>query len=192
MVAPDFFVLLNQPRRPWLDPERLKQEYQRLTFAHHPDRIEAADDPSEFADLTGAYRVLSNPKSRLQHLLNSEASAPQTSEIPSGVAGLFMSTAELVRQIDQLLQRRDGAVSALAKSMLRSELVAIQTRAEVALKELEGLYEMALTDLKQLDERWTNDRQRVVPELARLSQQFGYLERWIGQLREKQFQLANE
>ncbi len=190
-MHPDYFATLNQPRRPWLDLELLKKNYQRLTFEQHPDRTDG-DTQSDFAEITEAYRVLGNPKLRLQHLLSLEASVPQLSEVPSEIADVFMNTASLVRQLDQFVQRRDAAGTALAKSMLRTEGGTIQKQVGLALDNLNGLYEIALTELKRLDELWMNDRTGAAPELAKLAQRFGYLERWIGQLREKQFQLANE
>ena len=188
----DYFAVLRQPRRPWLDPDQLKQDYQRLTFERHPDRADGVDDGSDFAEITEAYRVLSNPKLRLQHLLSLEAPVSQTPEVPSEMADLFMNTAALANEIDRLLQRRDATASALAKSMLQNEIAAIQQRAEAALTKLNQLYGDALADLQQLDARWIKDRPQTVPELNTLAQRFGYLDRWIGQLREKQFQLCNE
>ena len=188
----DYFAVLQQPRRPWLDPEQLKREYQRLTFERHPDRADAPSQGLNFAEVNQAYRVLSNPKMRLEHLLSLEASVSQTSEVPAEIADAFMDTASLVNQIDELLQRRQAAASVLAKSILRNEVSAMQQRATVTLNSLDKLHADALHTLQQLDERWISDRARTVPELGRLAQRFGYLDRWIGQLREKQFQLASE
>ena len=54
----DYFALLGEARRAWLDPEKLKEKYFAL------NRATAAD-----AELNEAYRVLSDPKLRLHHLL---------------------------------------------------------------------------------------------------------------------------
>jgi hypothetical protein len=54
----DYFALFGEARRAWLDPEKLKEKYFAL------NRATAAD-----ADLNEAYRVLSDPKLRLHHLL---------------------------------------------------------------------------------------------------------------------------
>ena len=108
-MAPDYFATLNQPRRPWLDSDELKRAYQRLTFERHPDRPRAADEGADFGHITEAYRVLSNPKLRLQHLLGENAPVSKMSEVPAEIADVFMNTASLVRQIDQLLLRRQAA-----------------------------------------------------------------------------------
>jgi hypothetical protein len=38
----DAFALLNEPRRPWLEAEALKQKFLALSSAVHPDRVSAA------------------------------------------------------------------------------------------------------------------------------------------------------
>ena len=191
-MVSDYFAVLRQPRRPWIDPEQLKQAYQQLTFDRHPDRIEGAEPGPEFAEITEAYRVLSNPKLRLQHLLGLEGIKSESSKIPAEIAELFMNTASLVSQIDQVLQRRDAATTALSKSMLRPEILALQQRASDALNDLNQLYAESLENLQRLNEPWVNDSGQTASELDNFAQRFGYLDKWIGQLREKQFQLANE
>ncbi|MEY2440093.1 MAG: DnaJ domain, partial [Verrucomicrobiota bacterium] len=52
----DHFAALRQIRRPWLDPEKLKEEYHQLTLAEHPDRGDRrADASGEFAAVNEAY-----------------------------------------------------------------------------------------------------------------------------------------
>jgi curved DNA-binding protein CbpA len=191
-MQPDFFALLNQPRRPWLDLDRLKQEYQRLTFEQHPDRTDGVSERRDFAEITEAYRVLSSPKLRLQHLLSLQGEGTQTSELPGEMADIFMEIATLVNDTDRSLQRRHAASSALAKSMLRSELTVLQHRLDAALLKLNQRHADLVADLNQIDQQWAHDRAAVSPELAKLSQRFGFLDRWIAQLREKQFQLSTE
>ena len=36
----DYFALLDEPRRPWLDPEELKAKFHALTATVHPDRVQ--------------------------------------------------------------------------------------------------------------------------------------------------------
>jgi hypothetical protein len=38
----DCFALLNEPRRPWLDSEALKQRFVSLSAELHPDRTHSA------------------------------------------------------------------------------------------------------------------------------------------------------
>jgi curved DNA-binding protein CbpA len=195
----DYFAVLRQPRRPWLDPQKLKEEYQRLTLEYHPDAkvgrsTPPGRDPSPptFAEVNEAYRVLSNPKSRLQHLLSLETSTPaDTITVPEELMEPFMLTFSLMRDADKLLQKLHAATTALSKSLLRSEVAALQGRSKQLLKKLQNSYDLAIEKLRQLDEVWTLNKAEAIEQLAILSRRFAYLERWLEQLREKQFQLAN-
>ena len=41
---PDYFALLNEPRRPWLDADLLKQKFLALASDLHPDRVHNASE----------------------------------------------------------------------------------------------------------------------------------------------------
>jgi hypothetical protein len=40
----DYFALLQTPRRPWVDAEKLKENFQLLSARVHPDRLHGADE----------------------------------------------------------------------------------------------------------------------------------------------------
>ncbi len=95
----DYFALLDEARRPWLDPERLKEKY----FARN--RAAPAD-----AELNEAFRVLSDPKLRLQHLLTLEgAQLTAGRPVPPSVAELFWNTGTVLREVDRLLLKKRGS-----------------------------------------------------------------------------------
>src|SRR3954470_3279450 len=100
----DHFATLGQRRRPWLDPEELKQAFHRLTAEQHPDK---AGEGSAFADVNAAYTVLRDPVLRLRHLLELDcADAPSDSgAIPEKLADTFMRVATLRRAIDSFVQQ---------------------------------------------------------------------------------------
>jgi curved DNA-binding protein CbpA len=195
----DYFAVLRFSRRPWLDPEKLKEEYQRLTLEYHPDTkvgrsAPPGRDPSPptFAEVNEAYRVLSNPKLRLQHLLSLETSTQaDTITVPEELMEPFMLTFSLTRDADKLLQKLRAATAALSKSLLRSEVAALQERSNQLLKDLQNSYDLAIEKLRQLDEVWTSNKTEAIEQLGILSRRFAYLERWLEQLRERQFQLSN-
>ena len=78
---PDYFALLNESRRPWLNADLLKQKFLALASDLHPDRIHNASDADKseatkrYAELNAAYNCLLEPKSRLLHLLELESGA---------------------------------------------------------------------------------------------------------------------
>ena len=70
----DCFALLDEPRRPWLDPDLLKRKFVALSATEHPDRAHSGTAQEKqvaqehFAELTVAYNRLKEPKERLKPL----------------------------------------------------------------------------------------------------------------------------
>ena len=197
----DYFALLQQPRRPWLDPELLKQKYHELARTGQYDRKALAVGPSDSGDETApalatlneAYNVLSNPRLRLRHLLELEgdAASSETNELTSSLADLFLEVAALIRDIDVVLAQRKRSTTALTRSFGQSETATVNNRANRLLETLNQLYETATQDLRRADKLWVLDRTKASLELRGLIQRYSYLDRWLDQLREKQFQLSN-
>ena len=188
----DYFALLQQPRRPWLDAEQLKQKYHQLAAEAHPDRqsIDSKNPNTDFARLNDAYRVLLDPKLRLHHLLSLEGMSLADEAVPDELGNLFVQTGTLIHEIDRLLKETKEANSALRKSLLQSEILEKQRRAKDLLDKLNKLYQGALQELQMLDRAWPNDRQRITPALRDLYQRLAYLTRWVAQIEERQFQLS--
>jgi curved DNA-binding protein CbpA len=187
----DYFVLLQAPRRPWLDPDELKQKHQQLTLAAHPDRPNSDRVVMDFAAINEAYRVLSDPKQRLQHFLRLEGHDSQaTQSLPDELLELFGKIGSLVQEIDSLLEKVRTTDSALGKSLLQPNILKARERAGELVDELERLYENALEYLRKLDKSWEERPLDVLDELKSLLNRFAYLGRWIEQLHERQFQLS--
>jgi curved DNA-binding protein CbpA len=187
----DYFALLQQPRRPWLDSKQLKQKHQQLTLEAHPDRQGSNRPALNFAAINEAYRVLSDPKLRSQHLLSLEDHDPvATQSIPPELTELFTKTGTAIQEVDRLVEKLRGTNSVLSKSLLRSEVLNAQKRSNELLDELQNLFANTLDALKQLDATWEDGREHATEDLAKLYHRFSYLGRWIDQLRERQFQLS--
>ena len=128
----DYFALLGEARRAWLDPEKLKEKYFAL------NRATAAD-----AELNEAYRVLSDPKLRLHHLLTLDgAELTASRQVPPSVAELFWNTGTLLREVEQWLLRSAEATSTLVPRL--AEFGADEARREVG--KAGGATERALRD----------------------------------------------
>src|SRR5438445_2111306 len=99
----DYFALLDEPRRPWLDPEVLKARFLALTAEVHPDRVHGATETEKrtanqrYADLNAAYNCLREPKERLLHLLELERGKKpeEVQKIPAGMMDLFAEIGQL-------------------------------------------------------------------------------------------------
>src|SRR5260370_11679321 len=117
----DCFVLLQQPRRPWLDPDALKQKFLSFSANNHPDRVHAASEMEKsgaqqrYAELNAAYQRLRDPKERLQHLLELELGAKpqQVKRIPPELMDVSMEVARLCRQADAFIGEKNRTTSPL-------------------------------------------------------------------------------
>ena len=183
----DYFALLQQPRHPWLDLDQLKRRYQELTLAQHPDSTGGRESSADFSLVNEAYRVLADPKLRLQYLLRLSGIDPNADQaIPQELLDLFNRLGGFVQATDELLQRVNSTQNALARSLLRPEIAAQGEEAEELLEKTRQLYNEALTDARSLNETWA----QAPRQLAQLFRRLAYLTRWIQQLEERQFQLS--
>ncbi|MGH8165519.1 MAG: hypothetical protein ACREP1_14415, partial [Rhodanobacteraceae bacterium] len=147
----DHFALLGEARRPWLDPEELKEKYHALSRNAPPG-----------AELNEAFRVLSDPKLRLQHLLKLEgADLTAGRPVPAAVAELFWNAGSLLREIERWLLRQSAATSTLARALLQPERGKLESRLSALEEELRGCYDVetaklraAPNELSQLVERY--------------------------------------
>ena len=185
----DCFSLLQQPRRPWLNAEQLKEKYIQLTISMHPDRqAPQPENPApDFANINNAFRVLVDPKARLQHLLKLEGIAASADTVPDALANVFLETGTLIQEIDLLLSRTTA--NTLSKALRQPEILETRKLAADLLDKLQAIYHNALEELQKLDQLWTSTHQ-IAPELSALSAKLAYLTRWIAQLEERQFQLS--
>lgn len=188
----DYFALLGEPRRPWLDPERIKETFHRLSRERHPDQAGGAQDA--FADLNLAQETLRDPKLRLRHLLELEHPAIRPSgpaTVPATLADDFAPIHELLQRIDAYLPRKAAASGALARALLAREETALRIGARDRLAGLDAKIASALTDLRSLDAGWEPNHHATAARLLDLYGRFAYLSRWAGQLRERLFHLES-
>lgn len=191
----DYFALLGEPRRPWLDAERVKETFHRLSREQHPDQQNAAAS-GDFAELNAAQATLRDPKARLRHLLALEyphVAVSGPASVPAALSELLFPTHALLQKIDAFLARQAAASGALARALLAGEQFALREEAETRLGELEALHATLLAELQTFDaERWAIVPRPPDAETALLGfyHGFAYLARWIEQFRERLFRLS--
>jgi len=190
----DEFAILQQPRRPWLDPEALKERFHRLTAEHHPD-VAGTEGEGDFASLNSAYSALREPASRLRRLLELEApeklKAPQ--QIPNAFADLFMKIARFRQGLDAFHQKSSAASSALARALISEERFEWADKGGAIRAELESAHEAAVADLVAADAAWheTPRPADLLDRLAGLQHRFAYLTKWRAQMTEALFQFES-
>ena len=119
----DFFALLHEPRRPGLDASRLRDKFLALASECHPDRVhnasaaEKAAANRHYAELNAAVQCLTDPKTRLLHLLELERGSrpPEIQTIPPALADWFVGIAAICREADAFLLEREKVTSPLLK-----------------------------------------------------------------------------
>ena len=191
----DYFALLDQPRRPWLDPEAVKQAFHRRTLRAHPDTHAATAQPTsaeaEFARLNDAHQTLQDPKLRLQHLLALEGHVlgSRFDVVPEEIADLFPQIAETTRAAARAIEKATSASSALTRSLLAGELMQVRSRIDVLLERLNALHESADAALQQISATFAEGDGAALSALQRLYVRYSFLRRWIAQLEEHRTRL---
>ena len=189
----DYFALLDEPRRPWLDEERVKETFHRLSRERHPDQVATATADG-FAELNAAQAALRDPKSRLRHLLALEyphvaVSGPAI--VPPALADLLFPVHTLLQRIDAFLARQAAASGALARALLSGEQFTLREEAENQLADLEKLHATLLAGLQDFDATsWHQRPPGAEATLLGFYHGFAYLSRWIEQFRERMYQLS--
>jgi curved DNA-binding protein CbpA len=202
VTAPDYFALLDEPRRPWLDTDSLKQKFLARSANLHPDKIPSANESEKsmaskkFAELNAAYNCLAAPKTRLLHLLEMELGAKpkDIQQIPGGLADLFAEVAMVCRNADQFLEEKSRAASPLLQVAFFERGQEWIEKLNALQKKLRDFSERLLAELKLLDEKWMagdpKTRGDLLNELEKLYRLFSYFNRWNGQIQERIVRLS--
>jgi len=201
----DFFALLDEPRRPWLEPDLLKAKFLARSAQVHPDRIHGAGETEkaaasrQYAELNTAYNCLRDPKERLGHLLQLELGVrpKDLQQMPDELAETFLEVAQLCRQADAFLAEKARVTSSLLQ-------VQLFERGQEWAEKLTGLQltlvnrrEVLTGQVKNLDAQWETARAGGAPyrqalgQLEELYRLLSFFTRWIAQLQERLFRLAN-
>ena len=184
----DHFALFDEPRRPWLDPEELKQKFHALTVVHHPDLV--VEDSVDFTAVNAAYQNLCDPVKRLRHLLELEASAldPQPMTPSPETTELFMQFAPLQQTLAGFLSRHAKAASPVAQALLCEEKFALLAEIESVMEALQARQTRLYDQVRAIDAGWPVHRPFDV--LRTLQHDLAYLQKWSDQFRAAAAQLA--
>jgi curved DNA-binding protein CbpA len=198
----DYFALLNEPRRPWLEPDLLKQKFLALSANLHPDKIHSASEndklaaTKKFTEFNAGYNCLVEPKLRLLHLLELELGAKpkDIQTIPAALADLFAEVANSCRSADGFLAEKTKATSPLVQVQLFERGHDWVEKLNILQRKLNELRDKLTVELKSLDAQWISadatSRKEILPELEELYRLFGYFNRWNSQIQDRVVQLS--
>jgi len=191
----DYFELLNEPRRPWLDADSLKRKFLAHSASLHPDKVhtggegERAAAAKKFAELNAAHQCLADPKTRLMHLVELETGARpnELQQIPNHLADVFAEVGTLCQGVDAFLAQTSASPLIQAQRFERGQEWIERLN---QLKNKLGDLRRQLEDgLKSLDGVWTRSdkpaRRRLLPAVEECYRLFGYFNRWNSQIQER-------
>jgi len=197
----DYFILLNEPRRPWLDPEVLKEKFLALSATVHPDRVhnlgdaERAAAQERYTGLNAAYNCLREPKDRLKHLLELELGAlpKDIQRIPSELMDLSLEVGKACREADAFLAEKVKVTSPLLQVSFFERGQAFVETLQQLQRRVNTLNERLGEDLKRIDTEWESraeTRKSLLPHIEELHRLFSYFARWNGQIQERIVRLS--
>jgi DnaJ-domain-containing protein 1 len=195
----DYFALLEEPRRPWIDAELLKEKFLSRSSQVHPDRVHGAPESdrknadTRYAELNAAFNCLREPKDRVRHLFELELGRrpADIENIPAALMDFAFEIGRACKMADTLLAEKAKVTSAILKVQFFERgqasvdgLNALQRR----INEQRGLL---LDELKAMNPEWESaTREKPLKRLEEIYRLLGYFARWSEQLQERVVQLS--
>ena len=197
----DFFALLNEPRRPWLEPEPLKDKFLALSATIHPDRVhnlgadERATAQERYTELNAAYNCLREPRDRLRHLLELELGTlpKDIQRIPSDLMNLSMEVGAACREADALVTQKAKATSPLLQVSFFERSLDFVDKLQALHQRVNSLNERLVEELKQIGASWPPSAEKRAAQLQRLEEIYrllSYFARWNAQVQERIVRLS--
>jgi hypothetical protein len=200
----DYFTLLDEPRRPWLEETVLKQKFLDLSARLHPDRthhlseVDRRSTQDRYVELNAGYNCLREPRDRLRHLLELErGSLPREIQpTPPEMMDLFMEIGGVLREADALLGEKVRITSPLLKVQFLERTHETVEKLLALQQTIRNRREHVLSQVKQADLAWVahsspaSGRTELLQRLEGFYRLFSYLDRWMGQTQERIVQLS--
>lgn len=144
-----------------------------------------------------AHQILSSHKTRLAHLLElTTGSRPrEITTIDDEEAEQFMSFNTIMRRVDNHLQAKEAAGTAMERALLQSEgleqVDSLQTFQLQLNQQIGGIE----TQIQELDEHWLAQRQQqkeppLMASLEHLYRRISHLTKWHAQIQDRLSKLA--
>ena len=195
----DNFLLLGEPRRPWLDAETLKEKFLTLSTTVHPDRVhnlsamERENAQQRYTELNAAYNCLREPRLRLRHLLELELGTKPSdlTQVPEDLMALFFEIGKTFREVDAFLAEKAGASSPLIKVQLFERGMDWTETLGKLQQQVNARRDGLVDALKASDTTWSSPtKPAALARLENLYRLFSYYDRWLAQLQERSAQLS--
>lgn len=194
----DHFVLLNEPRRPWLEAEALKEKFLALSTEVHPDRVHQASEAEKLAanrrytDLNAAYNCLREPRDRLRHLLELELGKKPSdlTNVPNDLMDLFFTVGKSLREADAFLAEKGRASSPLLQVQFFERGQEWVEKLSDVRQSIAARRDPLVNELKTLDASWSNMAAKPLERLLEIWRLLSFYERWLAQIQERVVQIS--
>lgn len=193
----DYFALLNEPRRPWIDTDLLKQKFLALSAAVHPDRVhnapiaEREQADRRYAELNTAYQCLKEPRDRLAHLLELESGAKPAGiqRIPAALMDSFMKVGQLCKEADALLAEKSTVTSPLLQVQIFERSQNLTEKLGDLQRQINQINEEAFAELREMNQAWESGA-KPLERIEQIYRRLSYHARWSEQIQERVVQLS--
>jgi curved DNA-binding protein CbpA len=181
----DYFALLGIERRPFISDESLKKAYLQKTESSRSD----AGNVEALSSFNTAFRTLSNPATRTQHLLTLEFGDARGGQLGSDLGGLFGTVAEALQAVDNEFGSLSAQSSALLRAMAFQRIDAACGKLDDADAELSNLEQSLLADLQRIDKAWIENRAQCRASLAQVALNLTFVQKWSSEVHERKIRL---
>ena len=194
----DYFALLTETRRPWLDADTLKTMFFAVSSEVHPDRVHNASESDKlvanqrYTELNAAYQCLREPRSRIRHLLELELGAKPSdlTNVPDDLMELFFAVGKAFREVDAFLGEKAQATSPLIQVQLFERGMERVEQLNELSHNISPRREALLKELKTLDADWQSGKSTQTDRLLSIWRLLSFYERWLAQIQERVAQLT--
>ncbi len=181
----DYFALLEIERRPAIPEEFLKNAYFRKTELL---RLSQADEEA-LSSLNMAFRIISDPAARVQHLLKLEFGDARGGHMGVGFGDLFGEVAETLQNVDQEFGSVSAESSALLRALAFQRMDGARDKLYKIENELSQRERLLLSELEQLDPTWAENPAQCRESLAQIALSLTFVQKWLGEVRERKIRL---
>jgi DnaJ-domain-containing protein 1 len=194
----DNFHLLDEPRRPWLDTDALKQKFRTLSAEVHPDRTHNTSESEKlranrhYTALNAAYNCLREPKDRLRHLLELELGKKPSdlTSVPDDLMELFFEAGKSFRETDAFLAEKNQATSPMLQVQLFERGQDRVEKLGVLRQKISGRRDVLLDELKSMAVTWEKVAAKPLERLLEIWRLLSFYDRWLAQIQERVVQLS--
>lgn len=186
----DAFAVFGEKRLPYLDREKLKEKFLTFSAENHPDKFHHLTTHREreekFSQTHEAYRILSQLKLRLAHLLDLEfhLKPDEVKGMPKKAMDLGWKLGELCQSIDELKAKEASLTSVLGKALLMKDKMSLLPKVRDLNDEIEDKLANMEEQAKILNESWekgVKDRDL----LLELYHSAAFITKWSQQMEER-------